>query len=162
MVVTVNLRHVRSVTTPELSRNELIAECDGSFTSLAYRAHATREGGAPEREVLRHVQDPDAAQCRGAPGLLPPRTDDVAARGGPLLQHPRYESGVVVPPSSPAWCRSSTTCRLRIEGNIDTQAPLDGRPRHSAPPMSDQDIEDLLAFLGDADRRRSRSRGGRR
>ncbi|HEY2435062.1 MAG TPA: cytochrome c peroxidase [Vicinamibacterales bacterium] len=32
-------------------------------------------------------------------------------------------------------------------GNIDTQMPLDGRPRHSSPPMSDQDLEDLLAFL---------------
>jgi len=32
-------------------------------------------------------------------------------------------------------------------GNIDTQMPLDGRPRLSAPPMSDQDVEDLVAFL---------------
>jgi cytochrome c peroxidase len=31
--------------------------------------------------------------------------------------------------------------------NIDTQAPLDGRARNSAPPMSDQDVDDLLAFL---------------
>jgi len=31
--------------------------------------------------------------------------------------------------------------------NIDTQAPLDGRPRNSSTPMSDQDIDDLLAFL---------------
>jgi len=31
--------------------------------------------------------------------------------------------------------------------NIDTQPPLDGRPRNSSPPMSDQDIDDLLAFL---------------
>ena len=35
----------------------------------------------------------------------------------------------------------------RYRGNIDTQAPLDGRPRGSSPAMSDQDIEDLLAFL---------------
>lgn len=35
----------------------------------------------------------------------------------------------------------------RYRGNIDPQAPLDGRPRNSAPAMSDQDIEDLLAFL---------------
>lgn len=32
--------------------------------------------------------------------------------------------------------------------NIDLQAPLDGRPRHSPPAMSDQEIDDLLAFLG--------------
>jgi cytochrome c peroxidase len=32
-------------------------------------------------------------------------------------------------------------------GNIDSQMPLDSRPPHSPPPMSDQDIEDLLAFL---------------
>jgi cytochrome c peroxidase len=32
--------------------------------------------------------------------------------------------------------------------NIDLQAPLDGRPRGSSPAMSDQDIDDLLAFLG--------------
>ncbi len=31
--------------------------------------------------------------------------------------------------------------------NIDAQAPLDGRARHGSPAMSDQDIEDLLAFL---------------
>jgi cytochrome c peroxidase len=31
--------------------------------------------------------------------------------------------------------------------NIDMQAPLDGRPRNSSPPMSDQDVDDLLAFL---------------
>jgi len=31
--------------------------------------------------------------------------------------------------------------------NIDTQLPLDGRARNSSPPMSDQDIDDLLAFL---------------
>lgn len=31
--------------------------------------------------------------------------------------------------------------------NIDTQLPLDGRPAHSAPPMSEQDIADLLCFL---------------
>jgi cytochrome c peroxidase len=31
--------------------------------------------------------------------------------------------------------------------NIDTQPPLDGRARNSSPPMSDQDIDDLLAFL---------------
>jgi cytochrome c peroxidase len=35
----------------------------------------------------------------------------------------------------------------RYRGNIDAQPPLDGRARHSTPPMSDQDIEDLLAFL---------------
>ncbi|HEX4568073.1 MAG TPA: cytochrome c peroxidase, partial [Vicinamibacterales bacterium] len=36
----------------------------------------------------------------------------------------------------------------QYRGNIDTQRPLDGRARHSQPPMSDQDIDDLLAFLG--------------
>ena len=35
----------------------------------------------------------------------------------------------------------------QYRANIDTQAPLDGRPRGSSPPMSDQDVEDLLAFL---------------
>ena len=33
-------------------------------------------------------------------------------------------------------------------GNIDTQAPLDGRPRGSQPAMSEQDMDDLEAFLG--------------
>ncbi|HKB84417.1 MAG TPA: cytochrome c peroxidase [Burkholderiales bacterium] len=32
-------------------------------------------------------------------------------------------------------------------GNIDAQKPLDGRPRGSKPAMSEQDIEDLEAFL---------------
>jgi len=35
----------------------------------------------------------------------------------------------------------------RFVGNIDTQMPLDGRPAHSKPPMSEQDIADLLCFL---------------
>jgi len=33
------------------------------------------------------------------------------------------------------------------QGNIDTQPPLDGRPAGSQPPMSEQDLEDLEAFL---------------
>ena len=32
-------------------------------------------------------------------------------------------------------------------GNIDSQAPLDGRARGSAPAMSEQDMADLEAFL---------------
>jgi cytochrome c peroxidase len=32
-------------------------------------------------------------------------------------------------------------------GNIDTQMPLDGRPRGAAPAMSEQDVIDLEAFL---------------
>ena len=32
-------------------------------------------------------------------------------------------------------------------GNIDTQMPLDGRAVHSKPPMSEQNISDLLCFL---------------
>ena len=35
----------------------------------------------------------------------------------------------------------------RYRGNIDTQAPLDGRARGSQPAMSDQDMADLEAFL---------------
>jgi cytochrome c peroxidase len=35
----------------------------------------------------------------------------------------------------------------RYRGNIDRQPPLDGRPRHASPAMSEQDVEDLLAFL---------------
>jgi cytochrome c peroxidase len=31
--------------------------------------------------------------------------------------------------------------------NIDTQLPLDGRPAHSQPPMSEQNIADLICFL---------------
>jgi cytochrome c peroxidase len=31
--------------------------------------------------------------------------------------------------------------------NIDTQLPLDGRAAGSAPPMSEQDIADLICFL---------------
>ena len=31
--------------------------------------------------------------------------------------------------------------------NIDTQVPLDGRAAGSQPPMSDQDLADLEAFL---------------
>jgi cytochrome c peroxidase len=31
--------------------------------------------------------------------------------------------------------------------NLDTQMPLDGRPAHSAPPMSEQNISDLICFL---------------
>lgn len=36
----------------------------------------------------------------------------------------------------------------RYRANIDTQGPLDGRRPGSAPPMSDQDMQDLEAFLG--------------
>jgi cytochrome c peroxidase len=36
---------------------------------------------------------------------------------------------------------------VRYRGNIDTQAPLDGRLRGTPPAMSDRDIDDLLAFL---------------
>ena len=36
---------------------------------------------------------------------------------------------------------------LEYRGNLDRQAPLDGRPRGSAPAMSEQDMEDLEAFL---------------
>jgi cytochrome c peroxidase len=36
----------------------------------------------------------------------------------------------------------------RYRGNIDTQGPLDGRPSGSKPAMSEQDIADLIAFLG--------------
>ncbi|VTU40266.1 cytochrome-c peroxidase [Variovorax sp. PBL-E5] len=32
-------------------------------------------------------------------------------------------------------------------GNIDTQLPMDGRAAHSTPPMSEQDITDLICFL---------------
>jgi cytochrome c peroxidase len=31
--------------------------------------------------------------------------------------------------------------------NIDAQMPLDGRPSHSAPPMSEQNVADLICFL---------------
>jgi cytochrome c peroxidase len=36
----------------------------------------------------------------------------------------------------------------QYRANIDTQAPLDGRPAGSQPPMSEQDLDDLEAFLG--------------
>ena len=35
----------------------------------------------------------------------------------------------------------------KYRANIDKQMPLDGRPRGSQPPMSDQDMEDLETFL---------------
>lgn len=35
----------------------------------------------------------------------------------------------------------------QYQPNIDTQAPLDGRPAGSPPPMSEQDLDDLEAFL---------------
>jgi len=35
----------------------------------------------------------------------------------------------------------------QYRANVDRQGPLDGRPPGSAPPMSEQDIDDLLAFL---------------
>jgi cytochrome c peroxidase len=36
----------------------------------------------------------------------------------------------------------------QYQPNLDTQAPLDGRPAGSQPPMSEQDLDDLEAFLG--------------
>jgi cytochrome c peroxidase len=36
---------------------------------------------------------------------------------------------------------------VQYRGNIDGQLPLDGRTRNSSPPMSEEEIEDLLAFL---------------
>jgi cytochrome c peroxidase len=35
----------------------------------------------------------------------------------------------------------------RLRANIDTQKPLDGRPRGSKPPMTEQEMADLEAFL---------------
>ncbi|HVW26945.1 MAG TPA: cytochrome c peroxidase [Polyangiaceae bacterium] len=35
----------------------------------------------------------------------------------------------------------------QYQANIDTQVPLDGRPAGSQPPMSEQDLDDLEAFL---------------
>lgn len=35
----------------------------------------------------------------------------------------------------------------KFVANIDTQLPMDGRAAHSAPPMSEQDVADLLCFL---------------
>ncbi len=35
----------------------------------------------------------------------------------------------------------------RYRANLDKQGPLDGRKAGSAPPMSEQDIDDLIAFL---------------
>jgi cytochrome c peroxidase len=35
----------------------------------------------------------------------------------------------------------------RYRGNIDSQMPLDGRPAGSQPPLTEQDIDDLEAFL---------------
>ena len=32
-------------------------------------------------------------------------------------------------------------------GNLDKQGPLDGRERGSKPPMTEQEIDDLMAFL---------------
>ena len=37
---------------------------------------------------------------------------------------------------------------LPYRRNLDLQAPLDGRPPHSLPAMTDRDIDDLVAFLG--------------
>jgi cytochrome c peroxidase len=36
---------------------------------------------------------------------------------------------------------------VQYQTDIDTQAPLDGRPAGSQPPMSEQDLDDLEAFL---------------
>ena len=36
----------------------------------------------------------------------------------------------------------------RYQGNIDRQMPLDGRAAGSTPPLSPQDVADLIAFLG--------------
>ncbi|HEY4370154.1 MAG TPA: cytochrome c peroxidase [Steroidobacteraceae bacterium] len=36
----------------------------------------------------------------------------------------------------------------KYRANIDPQAPLDSKPAGSAPPMSEQDMEDLEAFIG--------------
>ena len=43
--------------------------------------------------------------------------------------------------------RSSTTCPAAYRGNIDPQMPLDGRARGSKPPLTEQDIADLICFL---------------
>ena len=34
-----------------------------------------------------------------------------------------------------------------FHANLDKQEPLDGRPAGSSPPLSPQDIDDLIAFL---------------
>jgi cytochrome c peroxidase len=36
---------------------------------------------------------------------------------------------------------------VQYRSNMDTQAPLDGRPAGSQPPMTEQDLDDLEAFL---------------
>ena len=63
-------------------------------------------------QVLRHVPDPDAAQCRDAACVLPQRRVPHAAAGAGLLRLSRCRSGQGVSGGAgwAAW-RSSTICR---------------------------------------------------
>ena len=121
----------------------------GQSRSGVFRSRAVRAGGssaAGERAVLRDVQDADIAERRGAPGLFPQRSDQVAARRDSFLQHPRHRPGDWYP-TVDGVVQKFNDLPPEYRQNLDRQAPLDGRRPGDPPAMTDRDLDDLEAFL---------------
>jgi cytochrome c peroxidase len=67
------------------------------------------------------------------------------AKGRPDAGFPTY--GLVTTQYVGGTVRKFDDLPAQFVANIDTQMPLDGRAAHSAPPMSEQNIADLICFL---------------
>jgi cytochrome c peroxidase len=67
------------------------------------------------------------------------------AKAAPDAGFPRY--GLVTTQYVGGKVRKYDDLPPQYVANIDTQMPLDGRKAHSAPPMSEQNITDLICFL---------------
>lgn len=72
-------------------------------------------------------------------------TDGGKAKETPDPDFPTY--GLITTQYVGGKVRKFDDLPAQFVGNIDTQMPLDGRAAHGKPPMSEQDIADLLCFL---------------
>jgi len=67
------------------------------------------------------------------------------ARAKPDANFPSY--GLVTTQYTGGTVKKYDDLPPQFVANIDTQMPLDGRQAHSAPPMSEQNVADLICFL---------------
>lgn len=67
------------------------------------------------------------------------------ARARPDANFPSY--GLVTTQYTGGTVKKYDDLPPQFVANIDTQMPLDGRQAHSAPPMSEQNVADLICFL---------------
>jgi cytochrome c peroxidase len=66
-------------------------------------------------------------------------------KAAPDVGFPTY--GLITTQYSGGTVKKFDDLPAQFLGNIDTQLPMDGRAAHSTPPMSEQDIGDLICFL---------------